>query len=93
LISARIRSKQSSASLRTRSLAFWTYDALNIMALATGGLTSIIAYRFVIQGMSPKVGYFLLSDHIFTFFVSLAFFKFCTCAYMDTTGYYDINDG
>lgn len=51
-------------------------DSGNIMALATGGLTSVIAYRFIIQGMSPKVGYFLLSDHIFTFFVAISFASF-----------------
>ncbi|HEA28638.1 MAG TPA: hypothetical protein ENH91_01350 [Leeuwenhoekiella sp.] len=48
----------------------------DIMALTTGALASMIAYRFVIQGMSPKVGYFLLSDHIFTFFLALAFISF-----------------
>ncbi len=48
----------------------------SIMYLATGAVTSLIAYRFVIQNMSPKVGYFLLSDHIFTFFLALAFISF-----------------
>lgn len=48
----------------------------SIIALATGGLTAIIAYRFVIQGMAPKVGYFLFSDHIFTFFLILSFMNF-----------------
>jgi hypothetical protein len=48
----------------------------NIMSLTTGALASLIAYRFVIQRMSPNVGYFLLSDHIFTFFLALAFMSF-----------------
>ncbi len=48
----------------------------SIMALTTSALASLIAYRFVIQGMSPKVGYFLLSDHIFMFFLALAFGSF-----------------
>ena len=48
----------------------------SIMPLTTGALASLIAYRFVIQGMSPKVGYFLLSDHIFMFFLALAFVSF-----------------
>lgn len=47
-----------------------------IMALTTSAITSLIAYRFVIQNMSPKVGYFLLSDHIFTFFLGLTFASF-----------------
>ncbi len=47
-----------------------------IMYLSTGAVTSLIAYRFVIQNMSPKEGYFLLSDHIFTIFLAFAFFSF-----------------
>lgn len=43
-----------------------------ILALVTSAITSLIAYRFVIQGMSPEVGYFLLSDHVFTFFLALS---------------------
>ncbi len=50
-----------------------SYD---IMRLAAGGVTSLIAYRFVIQGMSPKVGYFLLGDHLFTFVLALSFISF-----------------
>lgn len=48
----------------------------NIMSLTTGALASLIAYRFVIQNMTPKVSYFLLSDHIFTFFLALSFTSF-----------------
>ncbi|MFA6263081.1 MAG: hypothetical protein WCW33_03825 [Candidatus Babeliales bacterium] len=43
---------------------------------ATVGLTAITAllgYRFVIQQMSPPVGYFTLTDKIFTFFLLFAF--------------------
>lgn len=35
------------------------------MALATGGITAALAYRFVIESISPMVGYFMLSDYIF----------------------------
>jgi hypothetical protein len=61
------------------SLFWFTFEPVergSIMALTTSAITSLIAYRFVIQNMAPKVGYFLLSDHIFTFFLALAFFSF-----------------
>ena len=56
--------------------AFEPSEPRLVMTLATSAITSLIAYRFVIQTMSPKVGYFLLSDHIFTFFLALAFVSF-----------------
>lgn len=46
------------------------------MSLALGAVTAMLSYRFVIQGMSPQTGYFLLSDHIFTLFLGLAFICF-----------------
>ncbi len=47
-----------------------------IVVISTTALTSLVAYRFVIQGMSPRVGYFLLSDLIFTLFLTFAFIVF-----------------
>lgn len=47
-----------------------------IMALVTSAIASLITYRFVIQGMSPEVGYFLLSDHVFTFFLGMSCVSF-----------------
>ena len=44
-----------------------------ISAVASGGIASLIAYRFVIQNLSPQVGYFMLGDHIFTLFLVFAF--------------------
>lgn len=44
-------------------------DRSLILSLSLAGITAILSYRFVIQGMSPQVGYFLLSDHIFTMFL------------------------
>jgi hypothetical protein len=46
------------------------------MSLALGAVTAMLSYRFVIQGMSPQTGYFLLSDYIFTLFLGLAFMCF-----------------
>jgi hypothetical protein len=57
-------------------LSFDPKSTAPILALVTGAVTSLIAYRFVIQGMSPEVGYFLLSDHIFTFFLALSCVSF-----------------
>ena len=36
------------------------------------GAASIIAYRFVIESMSPKVSYLMIADHIFIFFLVFA---------------------
>lgn len=36
-------------------------------SLAIGGLTTILAYRFVIVNMSPQVGYAMMTDYIFLF--------------------------
>jgi hypothetical protein len=47
-----------------------------IVIIATTSLTSLVAYRFVIQGLSPKVGYFLLSDMVFTVCLALSFLVF-----------------
>lgn len=47
-----------------------------VMSLSLGAVTAMLSYRFVIQGMSPQTGYFLLSDHIFTLFLGLAFLCF-----------------
>ncbi len=37
------------------------------IGLATGGITAMLGYRFVIEGLSPSVGYFMISDYIFFF--------------------------
>jgi len=47
-----------------------------IFGLSSASLSSMIAYRFIIQRMSPKAGYFMLSDHIFTMFLIFAFISF-----------------
>ena len=47
-----------------------------ILALSSAGITSLLAYRFVIEGMSPKVGYFVLSDYIFILFLVVTLIEF-----------------
>ncbi len=46
------------------------------ISTAIGCLTGILAYRFVINTMSPNVGYFTLADHIYNFCLLLIFMTF-----------------
>jgi len=39
----------------------------NIISVSIASITAVIAYRFVIDRMSPDVGYFMLSDYVFLF--------------------------
>lgn len=57
----------------------------SMLALSSGGVTGLLAYRFVIENLAPKVGYFMLSDYIFflllvstcsVFFVNMGLVKF-----------------
>lgn len=38
----------------------------DVLDLASAGVLGMLAYRYVIEEASPKVSYFMLSDHIFT---------------------------
>ncbi|MCL4361326.1 hypothetical protein M1446_03155 [Candidatus Dependentiae bacterium] len=59
-------------SLFTFSLDPDQYSAGSSLGLATGGVTGIIAFKFVIESMSPQVGYFMLSDYLyFLFFIAI----------------------
>ncbi len=42
-------------------------------SLGLAAITGLLGYRFVIQNMSPSVGYFTLTDKIFLFFLFFAF--------------------
>ncbi len=53
-----------------------TTNAGTIFGIASSGVGSLIGYRFVIEGMSPKVGYFLFSDAIFILFFTITIFNF-----------------
>jgi hypothetical protein len=50
--------------------------ARSILALSTGTLTGLIAYRFVIEKVVPDVGYFTLTDHLFNLFLTIIFIFF-----------------
>ncbi len=47
-----------------------------IFGLASAGVTSLLGYRFVIENMTPKVGYFVLSDRIFILLLLAALGEF-----------------
>jgi hypothetical protein len=46
------------------------------VSLVLSAITGLLGYRFVIQQMSPAVGYFTLTDKIFIFFLFFAFIIF-----------------
>lgn len=51
--------------------------ASSILPLSATAITALIAYRFVIENMSPPVGYFMASDYIFLVFLSVCLIIFC----------------
>lgn len=46
------------------------------LTLSTASLTTLLGYRFVIENLSPKVGYFTLTDHLYTIFLGVSFVIF-----------------
>ena len=49
-----------------------------ILTLSLSSITGLMAYRFVLQSLTPQVGYFILSDCFFLLFLALCFICFCT---------------
>jgi hypothetical protein len=49
------------------TLTFNPYSSTggNTISVSIATITAIIAYRFVIERISPAVGYFVLSDYVF----------------------------
>jgi hypothetical protein len=43
---------------------------LSAIAIAVTAVTAILAYRFVIENLSPKTGFFMLSDYLFFLFLA-----------------------
>ncbi|HAU30196.1 TPA: hypothetical protein DCW54_00985 [Candidatus Dependentiae bacterium] len=50
-----------------------------MLSLAAASITALITYRFVIESMSPAVGYLLIVDYIF-----LVFLMFCCLVFLVT---------
>lgn len=51
-----------------------------IPSIAAAGVPALIAYRFVIEAMSPDVSYFMFSDYLFFLFLFLVFMIFFSVA-------------
>jgi len=49
-----------------------------ISTLALTSITGLMGYRFVLQSLTPQVGYLLLSDCLFLLFLAVLFIIFCT---------------
>jgi hypothetical protein len=49
------------------------FDSGAIVELSSSSIIGLIAYRFVMEELSPKVGYFLYADYIYYFLLSLTF--------------------
>ncbi len=56
------------------TLSFNTRKGLETtgIGLSAAVITALIGYRFVIENMSPKVGYLLVSDYVFLVFLAVA---------------------
>ena len=48
-------------------------DYYNVVALSVGSVMALIAYRFVIETISPNTAYFTISDYMFMFFLCATF--------------------
>lgn len=57
-----------------------------MLRLVISALPAILAYRFVIENMSPKVGYSTLTDHIFSFILAVAFGSFLIVSFYASKG-------
>jgi hypothetical protein len=47
-----------------------------VLSLSIGSLTALLAYRYVIESMSPKVGYFTVIDSIYIIIIICSFISF-----------------
>lgn len=54
----------------------FSVDVGQAISLTAGGVTGILAYRFVIENLSPKAGYFMISDYFFFLFLTVSFLFF-----------------
>jgi len=52
--------------LTLASLVLSLGNMVSIMSLSVGGLSSMFGYRFVVENMTPNVGYFTISDKLYS---------------------------
>lgn len=58
------------------SLAFTKENWSRALAITSATATALLAYRFVIENLSPKVGYFMISDYLFFLLLAAVFIVF-----------------
>ena len=46
------------------------------IGITSSGITAILAYRFVIENLSPKTGFFMISDYLFFLFLAATICSF-----------------
>jgi hypothetical protein len=56
--------------------AFSIQDLGTSISITAGGVTTILAYRFVIVSIAPDVGYFILTDYLFLLFLAISILIF-----------------
>lgn len=54
----------------------FSVDSFSSLSLSAGGITGILAYRFVIESLSPETANFMISDYLFLLFLIGGFFVF-----------------
>lgn len=76
-------------SLLTFSINPFGKNASSIMSISASAITALIAYRFVIENMSPPTGDFMASDYIFfLFLISACLIFFINISSRHITKYY-----
>lgn len=53
-----------------------TAPKLIVTNISLGSIMGLLAYRFVLETITPKVGYFTLTDHMFFVFLTVSFLVF-----------------
>lgn len=60
---------------------------LSIVSISMGSIMGLLAYRFVLENITPKVGYFTLTDHMFFIFLTSSFTVFLFKLYLALSTY------
>jgi len=58
------------------SLSLGKEQYMSRVSVSLGNISAFIGYRFVVEGISPKVGYSMFIDHLFHLLLFVSFFVF-----------------
>ena len=58
------------------SLSLGKTQYMSRVGVSLGNISAFIGYRFVVEGVSPKVGYSMFIDHLFHLLLFISFFVF-----------------